>query len=190
MNWKMEMAKEMVGVDGFSDKYFVHDLADVQSANIGGNTKIWQFCVVLKGAIIGSNTNICSHCFIESDVAIGDNVTVKNGVYVFDGITLEDNVFVGPNVTFTNDKKPRSKVYPETFSRTIVKKGASIGGGAVILPGVTIGENAMIGAGAIVTKDVPPNAVVYGNAARVQAILSSGDLSHECQLGEPPRHFQ
>ncbi|HAV36427.1 MAG TPA: dTDP-6-deoxy-3,4-keto-hexulose isomerase [Massilia sp.] len=155
-----------------NSRYFIHPLADVQTDVIGDATKIWQFCVVLKNARIGANVNICSHCFIENDVVIGNNVTVKNGIYVFDGITLEDNVFVGPNVTFTNDKKPRSKMYPSEFPKTLIKRGASIGGGAVILPGITIGENALIGAGAVVTKDVPANAVVYGNPARVQAMLS------------------
>jgi acetyltransferase-like isoleucine patch superfamily enzyme len=151
--------------------YFIHNLADVQTTTIGKDTKVWQFCVVLKGAKIGANVNICSHCFIENDVTIGNNVTVKNGIYIFDGITLEDNVFIGPNVTFTNDKNPRSKIYPAAFPKTLIKKGASVGGGAVILPGITIGENAMIGAGAIVTKDVPPNAVVYGNAASIKSML-------------------
>ena len=151
--------------------YFIHSLADVQTTAIGKDTKIWQYCVVLKGAKIGSNVNICSHCFIENDVNIGNNVTVKNGVYIFDGITLEDNVFIGPNVTFTNDKKPRSKICSNDFPMTIIKKGASVGGGAVILPGIIISENAMIGAGAIVTKNVPPNAIVYGNAANTKDLL-------------------
>ena len=152
--------------------YFIHHLSDVQSTAIGSGSTVWQFCVVLKGAKIGANVNICSHCFIENEVVIGDNVTVKNGVSLFDGITLEDNVLVGPNVTFTNDKRPRSKVYPSQFPKTLIKTGASIGGGAVILPGVTIGEHAMIGAGAIVTKDVPDYAVVYGDAARVKATFN------------------
>lgn len=152
------------------DDCFIHKLAEIQTTSIGRNTRIWQFCVVLKGAKIGANVNICSHCFIENDVVIGDDVTLKNGIYLFDGITLEDKVFIGPNVTFTNDKNPRSKAYPNVYSKTIIKKGASVGGGAVILPGITIGENAMIGAGAIVTKDVPSNGVVYGNAAKLQAI--------------------
>ena len=125
--------------------------------------------MVLAGARIGSNDNVSSHCFIENMVVIGDNVTIKNGIYLYDGITLEDNVFVGPNVTFTNDKNPRSKVYPSEFPRTLIKRGASIGGGAVILPDITIGENAMVGAGAVVTRDVPANAVVYGNPARMQS---------------------
>ncbi|MCI5969164.1 acyltransferase [Helicobacter sp.] len=138
----------------------IHYLADVQSQNIGSNTKIWQFCVVLPQAVIGKNCNICAHCFIENDVKIGNNVTLKNGVSLWDGIIIEDNVFIGPNVSFTNDKYPRSKKYPKEFAKTILKKGASIGANATILPGVVIGENAMVAAGAIVTKDVPPNALV------------------------------
>ena len=110
---------------GNQTSYYAHPLADVQSTAIGENTRIWQFCVVLKGARIGSNVNVCSHCFIENDVVIGNDVTVKNGIYIYDGIVLEDNVFVGPNVTFTNDKAPRSKVFPDAFPRTLIKKGAS-----------------------------------------------------------------
>ena len=150
--------------------YFVHALADCQASAIGPGTTIWQFTVVLAQARIGRNCNICSHCFIENDVVLGDNVTVKCGVYLWDGLAIEDGVFIGPNVTFTNDKQPRSKVYPERFLRTVLKAGASIGGGAVLLPGLTIGKRAMIGAGAVVTRDVPDDGVVYGNPARLQRI--------------------
>lgn len=142
-------------------------LADVKTKNIGPDTRIWQFAVVLPGAKIGANCNICSQVFIENDVVIGDNVTIKNGVQLWDGIRLEDDVFVGPNVTFTNDNFPRSKAYPEKFLVTTVKKGASIGANATILPGVTIGEKAMVGAGAVVTRSIPPNAIVVGSPARI-----------------------
>jgi len=118
----------------------IHKLTDVQTQDIGENTNIWQFCVILKNAKIGSNCNINAHVFIENDVIIGDNVTIKCGVQVWDGITLEDNVFVGPNVTFTNDFNPRSKRYPKEFVKTIVKRGASIGANSTILGGVVIGE--------------------------------------------------
>ena len=150
--------------------HFVHALADCKAAVIGAGTTVWQFTVVLPQARIGRNCNICSHCFLENDVTLGDYVTVKCGVYLWDGIVLEDRVFIGPNVTFTNDKQPRSKAYPEQFMRTVVKEGASIGGGAVLLPGVTIGRRAMIGAGAVVTRDVPDDGVVYGDPARLQRI--------------------
>lgn len=143
----------------------IHPLSDCK-APISDNTNVWQFCVVFPNAVIGNNCNICSHCLIENDVVVGDNVTVKCGVQLWDGIRVEDNVFIGPNVTFTNDKYPRSKQYPEQFWKTTIKKGASIGAGAVILCGVTIGEKAMIAAGSVVTKDVPEGELWMGNPAK------------------------
>ena len=106
-----------------------HPLADVQSAHIAANTRIWQFVVVLPGARIGDDCNICSHVLIENDVIIGDRVTVKSGVQLWDGLRIEDDVFIGPNVTFTNDALQRSKQYPSAFAVTTVKAGASIGRG-------------------------------------------------------------
>jgi UDP-2-acetamido-3-amino-2,3-dideoxy-glucuronate N-acetyltransferase len=144
-----------------------HPNSDVQSKQVGAGTHIWQYVVVLAGAVIGRDCNICAHCFIENRVVVGDRVTVKNGVQLWDGITLEDDVFVGPNATFTNDKLPRSGHHEVTLARTLVRRGASIGANATILPGLTIGEGAMVGAGAVVTKDVPPRAVVVGNPARI-----------------------
>ena len=145
----------------------IHPSSDVQTSAIGDGTTIWQAVVILPGAQIGEQVNICAQCFIENDVIIGDRVTIKSGVYLWDGIRLEAEVFVGPNVTFTNDKFPRSKVYPESFLQTIVETGASIGGGSVLLPGIKIGRGAMVGAGAVVTKSVPPFAIVTGNPARI-----------------------
>jgi acetyltransferase-like isoleucine patch superfamily enzyme len=146
---------------------YLHPTADVQSGDIGHGTTIWQFVVVLSKARIGKECNICAHVFIENEVKVGDRVTVKSGVQLWDGVHIEDDVFIGPNVTFTNDKFPRSKKYPDQFPVTRVCRGASIGGGAVILPGLTIGENAMVGAGAVVTRSVPSGAVVVGNPARI-----------------------
>lgn len=145
---------------------FIHQLADVQTKDIGDGSRIWQFCVVLPGAKLGKNCNVCSHCFIENDVTIGDDVTIKCGVQLWDGITVEDNVCIGANATFTNDRHPRAKNREFVLEKTIVKRGASIGAGAVILPGHVIGENAVVGAGAVVTHDVPPGATVVGNPAR------------------------
>jgi acetyltransferase-like isoleucine patch superfamily enzyme/dTDP-4-dehydrorhamnose 3,5-epimerase-like enzyme len=153
--------------------YFKHDQAIVESQHIGEGTRIWAFAHVLPDAIIGTNCNICDHVFIENDVLIGNRVTIKCGVQIWDGITLEDDVFVGPNATFTNDNFPRSKIYPEKFNRTVVRKGASIGANATILSGITVGPGAMVGAGAVVTGDVPPNAIVVGNPARISGYVSA-----------------
>lgn len=138
----------------------IHELSDVQSRNIGDGTNIWQYCVVLPNAVIGDNCNICCHCFIENDVKIGNNVTVKCGVQLWDGIEIEDDVFIGPSVTFCNDRYPKSGNKNFKLEKVIVKKGASIGANATILPGVTIGENSLVAAGAVVTKDVENN-IVY-----------------------------
>ena len=146
---------------------FVHGLADVQSARIGEGTRIWQFVVVLPGAVVGRDCNLCAHCFVENDVVIGDRVTIKNGVQLWDGVRILDDVFVGPNATFTNDKSPRSRRTPSEFLSTVVEQGASIGAGATILPGLRIGRGAMVGSGAVVTRSVPPYAIVVGNPARI-----------------------
>ena len=154
----------------------IHPLSDVQSITIGQETKVWQFVVILPHAVIGENCNICAHTFIENDVIIGDEVTIKNGVYLWDGIRVEDRVFIGPNVTFTNDKYPRSKSYPNQFQNTLIKKGASIGAGSIILGGVEIGQNAMIGAGSLVTQNIPSNELWYGSPAKfVRKINSNND---------------
>ena len=148
------------------DAPFIHPLADVQSPHIGAGTRVWQFVVVLAGARIGRGGNVCSHCFIENDVRIGDWVTVKSGVQLWDGLTVEDDVFIGPNVTFSNDRHPRSGHRDFVREDTVIERGASIGAGAVILPGVRIGAGAMVGAGAVVTRDVRAGLTVVGNPAR------------------------
>ena len=149
----------------------IHPSADVQSQKIGEGTRIWQFVVILPGAVIGKDCNICSHVFVENDVVVGDRCTVKCGVQLWDGVVLEDDVFVGPNATFTNDPFPRSRVMPESFPKTSIKRGASIGANATILPGLVIGERAVVGAGAVVVADVPAGAIVAGNPARILRMI-------------------
>jgi len=144
----------------------IHPLADVQSEQIGAGSQIWQFCVVLARARIGRDCNINAQVFIENDVQIGDRVTVKCGVQLWDGLSVADDVFIGPNVTFTNDRLPRSKQYPATFQRTVIERGASIGANATILGGLRIGAGAMVGAGSVVTRDVPAGELWVGNPAR------------------------
>ena len=147
---------------------FIHEKSDVHpGAKIGEDSSIWQYVVVMDQVVIGKNVNLCAQVLVESGVVLGNNVTVKSGVYLWSGLQIEDDVFIGPNATFTNDKLPRSKKYPGSFIKTVVRRGASIGANATILPGVEIGERAIIGAGAVVTRDVPAEATVIGNPARI-----------------------
>ena len=140
--------------------YFVHEKAICESEHIGENTKIWAFAHVLSKAVVGADCNICDGVFIENDVLIGNRVTIKCGVQLWDGMIIEDDVFIGPNATFTNDRFPRSKIYPEQFPKTVIRKGASNGANATILPELENGAGAMIGAGAVFTRSVPPHAII------------------------------
>jgi acetyltransferase-like isoleucine patch superfamily enzyme len=151
----------------------IHPTTEVQTPNIGEGTTIWQYCVILSSATIGRNCNINFNVFIENDVLVGDNVTIKSGVQLWDGVRVEDNVFIGPNVTFTNDLLPRSKAYPESFKKTFLKKGCSLGANSTIIAGTTIGEYALIGAGSVVTKDIPAYSVWYGNPASLRGYITA-----------------
>lgn len=150
---------------------FIHSKADVANCSIGQGTNIWQFVVVMEGAVIGDDCNICANSLIEGRAVIGNRVTIKSGVFVWDGVKIEDDVFVGPGVTFTNDLLPRSKAHQENVTETKISQGSSIGANATILAGITIGKFAMVGAGAVVVKDVPSYAVVVGNPAKIIKML-------------------
>lgn len=162
----------------------IHKLSDVKSKNIGSNTSIWQFSVVLENAKIGDNCNICSNVFIENDVVIGNNVTIKNGVQIWDSIRIEDNVFIGPNVTFINDPLPRSKKY-KNFLTTTIKDSASIGANSTINCGINIDKFAMIGAGSVVTKNIGMHELWYGNPAKHEGYVchcgNKSDSNFICQ---------
>ncbi len=152
--------------------HFVHERAICESEQVGAGTRIWAFAHILPGAKIGSNCNICDSVFIENDVIVGDEVTIKCGVQLWDGLRVGNRVFIGPNATFTNDRFPRSKEYPEKYAVTTIEDGASVGANATILPGLRIGHKAMVGAGAVVTHDVPPYAIVKGNPAQITGYVN------------------
>jgi len=171
-----------------NDSGRIHDKALVEpGAVIGAGTRVWAFAHILPGARIGADCNICDQVFIENDVVIGDRVTIKCGVQVWDGVTIESDCFLGPNATLTNDKAPRSKVYPEAFNRTLLKRGASIGANATLLSGITIGQWAMVGAGAVVTRDVPDFALVVGNPGRVRGYVCRCSKKLDFQGGTAAR---
>lgn len=146
------------------------------TAAVGPDTNVWAFAHVMAGARVGNYCNLGDHTFVESGAVVGNNVTLKNNVAVWQGVHIEDDVFVGPNVTFTNDRFPRSPRMAEAEARysdtsrwlalTRIKRGCSIGAAATICPGIELGEYAMIAAGAVVTKNVGPYSLVVGSPAR------------------------
>lgn len=158
--------------------YFVHPSAIVETTAIGMHTRIWAFVHILDCVTIGDNANICDHCFIEGGVNIGNNVTIKCGVYLWSGIDIEDDVFIGPNVVFTNDLRPRSK-QDFTEVKTLIKRGASLGANSTILAGVQIGSFAFAGIGSVITRNIPDHALVYGNPARIKGWVDEKGIKLE-----------
>ena len=148
--------------------YFAHDTAVVDAGcTIGEGTKIWHFSHIMPDCNIGVQCNIGQNVVVSPEVILGDNVKVQNNVSIYTGVICEDDVFLGPSMVFTNVVNPRSAVNRRgLYSKTIVKKGASIGANATIVCGHNIGKFAFIGAGAVVTKTIPDYALVVGNPAR------------------------
>lgn len=142
-----------------------------KDVSIGDGTKVWHFVHIMSGAKIGKDCMIGDYVHVGRDVKIGNSVKLENRATVYTGVAIEDQVFVGPHVTFTNDFYPRSFNKDWKISKTLVKKGSSIGARSVIVCGVTIGEYAMVGAGSVVTCDVPPYALVFGNPARIRGFV-------------------
>ncbi|MEM4522035.1 MAG: acyltransferase [Nitrososphaeria archaeon] len=136
----------------------------IKDITVGENTRIYDQVNLYK-CKIGKNCKIDAYVYIEEGVEIGNNVKIRAFTFIPEGVKIEDDVYIGPRVTFTNDKYPRTKGKWRLL-RTMVKKGSSIGAGTIILPGITIGKYALIAAGSIVTKDVEDYAIVKGIPAK------------------------
>ena len=149
-------------------EYFAHETAVIdEGCTIGKGSKIWHFSHIMPNCTLGEKCNIGQNVVISPEVILGNNVKVQNNVSIYTGVICEDDVFLGPSMVFTNIVNPRSAIIRrDQYVKTVVKKGASIGGNATIVCGHDIGEYSFIGAGAVVTKEVLPFALVVGNPAR------------------------
>ena len=166
-----------------SGAYFIHPSAYVdEPCSIGADTKIWHFCHIMPGAKIGNSCVLGQNVHIANDVVIGNNVKIQNNVSVYTGVELEDDVFCGPSCVFTNVVNPRSQVSRHhLYTRTLVRRGATIGANATIVCGATVGRYAFIGAGAVVRGDVPDYALMLGVPATQRGWMSR----HGHRLGAP-----
>jgi acetyltransferase-like isoleucine patch superfamily enzyme len=145
----------------------VHPLGLCESDDVGPGTRVWAWAHVLPEARVGADCNICDHAYVEGGARLGDRVTVMNAVLVFAGVEVGDDVFLGPNVLFTNDLRPRAHVKkgPEALLPTVVEQGVTLGAGTVVVCGTTIGRHAFAAAGSVITRDVVPYSFVAGNPA-------------------------
>lgn len=147
---------------------------NINNVKLGKDVKIFDF-VNLYGCSIGDNSKVGTFVEIQKNASVGKNTKISSHTFICEGVHIGDNVFIGHNVTFINDKYPRSANPDGSMQteadwkvvETFVKNGASVGSSSTILCGVTIGENAIVGAGAVVTKDVPASTIVAGVPAKV-----------------------
>ncbi len=148
--------------------FFAHETAVLdQGCKIGAGTKIWHFSHIMSNCTIGQKCNIGQNVVVSPEVILGNNVKVQNNVSIYSGVICEDDVFLGPSMVFTNVINPRSAVNRRgQYSKTVVRKGASIGANATIVCGNNIGRFAFIGAGAVITKEVADYALFVGNPAK------------------------
>lgn len=150
----------------------VHSTAIVEDdVVLGKDTRVWHFAHVRKGARIGAACVIGKDVFVDAQVTVGDRCKIQNFATLYQGLTVGNDVFIGPSVTFTNDRVPRAFNTHWTISNTVIRDGASIGANATINCALTIGQYAMVASGAVVTKDVPDHALVMGNPARVRGFV-------------------
>ena len=146
---------------------FIHKTAEVNKKSmIGEGSKIWNNVQIRENSFIGENCILSKDVYIDANVKIGDNCKIQNSVSIYNGVNLENDIFIGPNVSFTNDKVPRAFNKNWKISKTLVKTGASIGANSTIVCGIIIGKYAMIAAGSVVTKDVKDYSLVMGNPAK------------------------
>lgn len=146
----------------------VHPTAIVDDgAVLGDGCRVWHFTHICAGARIGGHCTIGQGVYIGNDVRIGSNVKIQNNVSVYDAVTLEDHVFCGPSMVFTNVINPRSEFQrKDSYRKTVVRLGATLGANCTIVCGVTIGTYALVGAGAVVIEDVADHALMVGVPAR------------------------
>ena len=145
--------------------------------DIGDYFQSGHYVVIRAKIRIGNYCAILNHSVLEGLIRCGDGVRIMSHVYVPSRTWFGDRVFVGPNVTFLNDRFPArvdDVPYPTPQGAT-VEDDVMIGGGCTVLPGIRIGERSFIAAGSVVTKDVPPRSFVVGAPGRIQPLPAGLD---------------
>jgi UDP-2-acetamido-3-amino-2,3-dideoxy-glucuronate N-acetyltransferase len=165
-------------------EFFAHETAVIdEGCEIAEGTKIWHFSHIMPHCKIGKGCNIGQNVVVSPEVVLGNNVKVQNNVSIYTGVICEDDVFLGPSMVFTNVINPRSAVNRrDQYTKTIVRKGATIGANATIVCGHDIGRYAFIGAGSVVTKEIPDYALVVGNPAKQIGWMS--EYGHRLEFNE------
>jgi len=154
---------------------------------IGDYFQSGYYSVIRALVKMGDYCVIMNQTTLEGIVRFGTGVRVMSHVYIPSRTWIGDHVFIGPGVTFLNDKYPGRRDPMPTPRGATVRDDVMIGGGCTILPGVTIGERSFIAAGAVVTKDIPPRSLVIGNPGVISPLPAKLDMANTRKLTMAPR---
>ena len=142
-----------------SDKASLYNL---ESIEIGDNSRIDDFCVISGKVKIGCNVHVAPFCLVaggEQGIVMEDFSGLAYGVQVFSqSDDYSGNTLTNPTVpaTFKNEKKAAVHI-----GRHVI-----VGAGSMIFPGVKIAEGCSIGAMTLVNKSTIEWGIYLGNPAR------------------------
>ena len=145
-----------------------------------------HYAIIRAKIEIGDYCTLCNHSTLEGLIRMGDGVRIMSHVYIPSRTRIGNHVFIGPGVTFLNDKYPGRREVMTTPKGAIIEDDVTIGGGCIILPGVTIGQGSFIAAGAVVHRDIPPKSLVMGVPGRIQPLPEDLDMQNNRHLTLQP----
>ena len=157
---------------------------DVQ---LGDHFQTGHYTVIRAMVRAGDHCTITNQSCIEGVTRLGTGVRIMSNVYIPTRTWIGDHVFIGPGVTFLNDKYPGRRDPMPTPRSATIEDEVMVGGGVTILPGVRIGRRSFIAAGALVVRDVPPNSFVSGVPGRIEPLPAHLDRDNNRALTLQPR---
>jgi acetyltransferase-like isoleucine patch superfamily enzyme len=137
---------------------------------IGNFFQSGHYAVIRAKVRMGDYCTVCNHSVLEGIIRFGDGVRIMSHVYIPSRTWFGDHIFVGPGVTFLNDRLPGRVEVMETPRGATIEDDVVIGGGSTIMAGVKIGDRSFIAAGTVVTRDVPPRSLVVGVPGKIQPL--------------------
>ena len=142
---------------------------------IGDYFQTGHYVVIRAKIEIGNYCTVLNHSALEGIIRFGDGVRIMTHVYIPSRTWFGNHVFVGPGVTFLNDRLPGRLDDMPTPQGATIEDDVMIGGGCTVMAGVKIGERSFIAAGAVVTKDVPKRSLVMGVPGRITPLPANLD---------------
>lgn len=150
-----------------------------ESAKIGKNVEIGEFCVIEEGVEIGDNTIIRnyvelrkntiigSNCYIDSRVStsgnckIGNDVTLRYDVIIARGVEIGDGTYICPRVMTNNLDSGKTQI-----GGAKIGKKCFIGTNTVLQHGIKITDDVTTGSMSFVNKDIIEKGIYFGNPVK------------------------